>query len=291
MKLKPPSPGVGALALACLLACTLDLGLPRDARAQYNLPATFANTTEDNDSALIVRYVGAQPSGTIEVASGDLLFKHGALAAEIADTTITGCGGTAGTLDVDTTCTTLGVTLDRCNASANWRCVRLDGLRSDSDSGAKLLTLAATQATPEDGVLIKWDTSVAFHTTRLLAPPIYRSMRAYLGTGTALNANPWLGRTTCVQYMNGTSTYASGTSTIQFLSEQPSFGVTESAPTVNINFSVAGGATTANKVITDFVYTPLCMPQNERTLIRILNSAAMSVPTLVGGGKIVPNGY
>lgn len=274
--------------LAALLV-TSSLAIPPSAEAQARkTPLNVANTTDDVDVALMVRYIGAQASGTIEVASGDLLFKHGVLASEIADTTITGCGGTAGTLDVDNAaCNTIIEVLGRCNASANWRCVRLDSVPEDATAGATLLTKAATQANVVAGVNIFWDTSASFDTTRALVPLGYRTIEPYLlasggGSSQTIISNPWLGQQTFIQYFNGTSTYASGTSTIQFIEDPIAFSPTESTASTVV-FSVAGGATTVNKVITDFIYVPFACNPSVRCLVRINNSAAAAAITLVAG--------
>lgn len=271
--------------LACALAAT-----PPDVGAQ-NLPwpSSRGMTVDDTDVGILIRYVGAQVSGTVQVSSGDLLLKHGALAGEIADTTITGCGGTAGTLDVDNAaCDTIGETLDRVNASANWRAVRLDSLRSDLDSANKLIDVAATQATGVDGLGLKWDTSVVFKATQLMAPPFARSMQFYLtgsGTTSLLNSNPWNGKRVEFQYMNATSTYGSGTSAIQVITEQPFFAAAGETVTENIAFQLAGGATTVNKEVLAFIYSPLILNFNERAICRINNSAAASVIQLVCGAR------
>lgn len=256
--------------------------------AQTRLPLNGVITTDDTDVAILLRYVGTQASGTVQVASGDILLKHGALASEVADTTITGCGGTAGTLDVDNAaCDTLGETLDRINNSANWRAVRIDSVRSDALAGARLNTLAATQANTVAGVGLVWDTSVAFMVTRALLPSGFRTIDAYLGgpAGITLTPNPWAGRQTSIQYFNGTSTYASGTSTIQFIEDPIAFAVAgESAPSTVV-FSVAGGATTVNKVIADFEFLPFYCTPSVRCLVRINNSAAASAVTIVAAGN------
>lgn len=273
------------MLLAALLFAVPFLAPPAD--AQTKLPVNAVTTADDVDVAILIRYIGAQASGTIEVASGDLLMKHGVLASEIADTTITGCGGTAGTLDVDNAaCDTIGETLDRCNASANWRCVRLDSVRSDNDAGAKLLTRAATQANVVAGVSLFWDTSVAFHSTKALLPLGFRTIENYLGgpSGTTITPNPWAGRQTAIQYMNATSTYASGTSTLQFIEDPIAYATTGEVAPSTVVFSVAGGATTVNKVIADFEFLPFYCTPSVRCLVRINNSAAASVVTIVAAG-------
>lgn len=256
-----------------------------------SLPAGQANATEDNDSAFLIQYIGAQQSGTAQISSGDLLLKHGVLASEIADTTITGCGGTAGTLDVDTSpCTTLGGLVDKINTSANWRAVQLDGLRSNVTAAATLVTLAATQAKVTGGLGVKWDTSVLFQTIRAAVPSVARGIEFYLD-GVNLRANPFGGTQSFLNYLNETTTFGSGTSTIQCYSDTPTLatGGASGAATETLEYTIAGGATTVNKVIADFEFSPLGFKPNARLVCRVNNSAAASVPQLVIGAYQTPS--
>lgn len=284
MKLKILSRFLPPLLAGLVLAGVLS---PPDAHAQTRLPVNGTITADDVDIAILIRYVGAQASGTVAVTAGDLLLKHGVLSSEIADTTITGCGGTAGTLDVDNAaCDTMGETLDRINASANWRAVRLDAVRSDVLAGARLNALAATQANTVAGLGLVWDTNVAFMVTRALLPLGFRTIEPYLGGpgGTTITPNPWAGRQTYIQYFNGTSTYGSGTSTIQFIEDPISYAPAGEVAPSSVVFSVAGGGTATNKIITDFAYVPFTCNPSVRCLVRINNSAAASVVTIVAGG-------
>jgi hypothetical protein len=255
------------------------------------LPATAALTTDDTDVAFLIKHVGTSASGTAQVSSGDLLLKVGAQGSEAADTTVTGCGGTAGTLDVDNAaCDTLGELVDKINASANWRAVILDGLRTDVTASATLVTMAATAATAEDGLGVKWDTSVNFEASAAINAP--RKIGPYLspgggGTSPPLVPNVFQGRQTIVYHVNATSTYASGTSTVKVISVTPKNGTVGSESNVTTVFTLAGGATATNKVIIDALNQSgvgvLCYP-DAKCLVRIDNSAAASVVTLIAYG-------
>ncbi len=284
------------LSLAAGLLLLVGLSTQADAQVFQRiypvgtLPAGGANATEDNAVGVLIQYIGAQQSGTAQVSSGDLLLKHGVLASEAADTTVTGCGGTAGTLDVDNAaCDTAGELVDRINAGGNWRAVILDGLRSSATAANRLIDVAATQAKVNGGLGLKWDTSVAFHETRALVPSAARAIEFYLD-GTGLRANPWLGTQTFLTYLNETTTFGSGTSSIQCYSDQQvlSAGGVGSA-TETLEYTIAGGATTVNKVITDFIYAPLAFKPNARAVCRVNNSAAASVPTLVTAAVQTPS--
>jgi len=256
-------------------------------------PVSQAYTADDVDAAILIVYVGTGASGTVAVTTGDVLLKHGVLASEVADTTITRCGATDGTLDVDDAeCNTLGELVDSINASANWRAVRQDSVQSDLVSGAALLTRSATAAKTRLGVPLFWDTSVSFDTTRLLVPPGYRNdISRYLtgiGVDTKVRSNPFGGRQTSLQFYSGTSTFATGTSTIQFIEDPAAFSVTLGAEADDdvVVFSTAGGATTVAKDVTSFQTLPFYFVEGRRALVRINNSAAASVVTQVATGKI-----
>jgi hypothetical protein len=252
-------------------------------------PAAGSVTTDDTDAAFIIKYVGTAANGTVAVTSGDVLLAHGAVSAEAADATVTGCGATAGTLDVDNAaCNTLGELVDKINTSANWRAVILDGLRTDVTSGATLVTLSAASAGSADGVLIKWDTSVAFKVSFAANAP--RSMRQYMSTGAGKVAAPLMpnvfqGKQCILYHVNATSTFGSGTSTIQVFSVVPTnkTGGLVGTEVVQTVFSLAGGATTVNKVAIDSVSASgvgVLTAQNAKCLVRVANSAAASAVLL-----------
>lgn len=253
------------------------------------IPASGSLTADDTDIALLIKYVGAQANGTVAVTAGDLLLKHGAVSAEIADTTITGCGATAGTLDVDNAaCNSLGELVDKINTSANWRAVILDGLRTDVTSGATLLTLSAASAGASEGLAVNWDTSVAFKASFAANAP--RKISSYLSTGAGrvaatLMPNVFTGKQCIVYHVNATSTFGSGTSTVTISSVTPNnkSGGATGTETVQTLFSLAGGATTVNKVIVDSVSASgvgVLSAKDSKCLVRIVNSAAASAVLL-----------
>jgi hypothetical protein len=96
----------------------------------------------DQSVAIAIRYKGTQASATITVASGDITLKHGAAAAEAADSTV----GVAGVV-ADGTYTTLGAMVDAINKSPNWQAEIIDGLRSDVSTAA-LLALSEYTLSP-----------------------------------------------------------------------------------------------------------------------------------------------
>lgn len=250
-------------------------------------PANIGVAADDVGVAFLVQYIGAQQSGTIQVSSGDVLFKHGVLAAEIADTTITGCGGTAGTLDVDNAaCNTLGELVTVCNVSTNWRCVPLDGLKSDATASATLLTLAATQAKVTGGLGVTWDTSVALHETRALVPVEARSIEFYLD-GTALRPNPFQGTQTFFVHGNETVTYASGTSFIRVY--ETTYTPASATDTEVIISNKASGATTVLGEQANYLYSNLMGTPGRKLLYSIRNSAALGTVSMVATAYQTPS--
>lgn len=281
-------------------------------RARYIYPAGNVLTADDTDVAILVRYVGpgtgatTSLSGLVAVAAnGDLTFTSGTLGSEAAETDFEcpSSGANGGVIDVsDTACDTLGEVVDVINcagtggvgaSSCKWRAVIIDGLRADT-SNDSLLTISATQASAENGLELKWDTdTVGFFSTIQVGPREARRMPFYLeGMSPTrkfmLKANPWVGMQANIVYANATSTFGSGTSTWTTrtcavkLSTNSSFAGSEDCTVLT---SVAGGATTANKVFWDGTnpYGVFGNP-NEKLIARLANSAAMASTTHVVTG-------
>lgn len=115
----------------------------------------------DSPVGLAVRYRGSQASATVTVASGEITFKHGAAAAEAADSTV----GVAGVV-ADGTYTTLGAMVDAINLSANWIAEIVDGLRADTSTNVLLARSETTLSPTRRQVLPLFiDTSVALSLT------------------------------------------------------------------------------------------------------------------------------
>ena len=111
---------------------------------------------EDVTVGMIVQYIGSEDSGKIQVTSaGDLVFIHGDVGSEAADTTI--IATVPGTINVDTDGSapaTAKEVEDIINGSKNWRC-RQTGLLPDDDmdvSTGFLITRASTQAKVAAGI-------------------------------------------------------------------------------------------------------------------------------------------
>lgn len=245
---------------------------------------------------ILIKFVGTAQSGTVAVAAGgDITLKVGDSSSEAADTT-TECpvsGALGGVIDVsDAACNTLGEVVDSINSSANWRAVIIDGLRSDS-SDDTLTTRSETVATAVDGLPLYKDGAVDFLATACINCP--RSMTQYVnkagGQSWSFEPNLFKGTQAVVLYANETSTFGSGTSLLSVVSSLVGYksggtaGVgnagTETA-TVIIG-SLTGGATTVQaepiKASATGPYGFLCR-KDERCLVRLTNSAAMSAITM-----------
>lgn len=120
----------------------------------------------DTNIGLMAKYIGAQASGTITTAAttGDLTFKHGALASEVVDATV----GVAGVLDL-TNYTTIQLVLQAINLSPNWEAWAVDlpgDFLTNISAGNGIFIVggvAATQAKVADGISAPFlvDTSLA----------------------------------------------------------------------------------------------------------------------------------
>lgn len=248
-----------------------------------------AIATDDTDVAMLVKYVGNEGSGLVAVdaATGDLTFTDGAEGGEAATDTFE-CpvsGGLGGVIDVsNAACNTLGEVCDAINGQSSgatgWRCVILDGLRSDSSNNS-LLTISATAATAEAGLGLAWDTdTVGFNVSRCMN--CSRDISTYLagvGTNPKLVPNPFAGTRTFFLTGRATSTYGSGTSTFQIISSLVNNNLNNTeygAETNTTIWSIAGGATTAEAIFNQFEPYGLPCKKSEKCLARLSNSAAMA---------------
>lgn len=231
---------------------------------------------DDTPIGLLVRYIGSQISGTVEVnAGGDILFKHGALGAEAADTTVS----TDGTITVAGAAEdTFGEVVDVINLSANWEAVLVDVARSHTSTDA-LKVQAATQAKVNAGLQLVLDTDTAKIASRLIAPEAYRKdLRTYEKQGVVNAAFPFIGFRAALIRARSLSTFGAGTSTFKVYSE-----LARSPYSQIVAWSIAGGATTVEKTY-DFADGEIVCDQGGRLIVALENSAAMASTGLNGQG-------
>ena len=268
-------------------------------------PASVVVTATASNTALLIRYVGAQVSGTIDVAAnGDVTFKHGAIGAEVVDTSVE-CDGTiavtgsrSGIWDVsDAACNTITegagiINGQRTSTSVqNWIIIPLDALGSDdlnwSGSGG-LVTVSAQSASTLNGYAAKWDTAVTFTDTIALLPPEARVMSYYV-TGTIPTrisikpGNPFQYMKTIVGAVNATSTYGSGASSYAISQVLPNYVASTAfgeTVTTLLPTTAGGGSTTLKAYIALSDSGPrIFSAEGQKIVGRLTNTLAMSAIT------------
>lgn len=230
------------------------------------------------DTPLVVKYIGSSAIAklAVDASTGDLTFTQGAVGTE-TDTTLE-CpvsGALGGVIDVsNAACDTLGEVVDIINASTDWRAVIVDGLRADSANNT-LITLAADAGVQAPGGLgLLNDGTVSLTMTRALTDK--RTMASYLGGGNTLLVNPFRGERTVAYQFSATTTYSSGTSTLQVISVKPD--IRNGSETATVVWSAAGGATTVLGTL-NFQPFGIFGRKDEKLLVRVLNSAVMTAAT------------
>jgi hypothetical protein len=258
------------------------------------LPFGAGLSADDTDVALVVRYVGTGAGASTNVAvsaAGDLTFLKTGVAVDEFECPVSGALG--GVIDVsDTACDTMGEVVDVINASTNWRAFLVGALRADS-SNDTLLTISATDATAANGLGLKFDTDVA-KIASIAFMPAGNDINFFIaGTGSmgagGFRPEPFSTWRGAVSLIRATSTFASGTSTIKVYSVRSTIGrAGKGAETVTTLWSIAGGATTAEKLL-DYSETPLYGKAGEKLLVRLENSAAMATISLHAYGALYLN--
>lgn len=274
---------------AFLAALAATFAIPAGAQVVQAILAPSQNTSRivsavSTHVPLVVKYVGDNTSGgTVAVAAGgDITFKEGAVGSSAADDSME-CpvsGALGGVIDVsDTACDTLGEVVDVLNASTNWRAIIVDGLRSDSSDNT-LVTISETAANGEDGLNLLGDTAVTFDVAIGALPTELRSIKRYLGPreqGAKMIPNPLLGSKPVFYFLEATTTYGSGSSTLEgycVLQRLRSSGSTNGSETVTQIFSLAGGATTVSGTVDARQFGGLQCSEGEKLFVRVNNSEA-----------------
>lgn len=235
---------------------------------------------DDTPIGLLIRYVGAQISGTVTVAAdGNITFKHGALGAEANDTSIGGAADAGATIDVsEVTEDTFGEVVDLINGSANWEAVLVDVLRTHTSTDA-LKAKAAAQAKTNAGLQCELDTDTAKIATRLIAPEAYRKdLRTYEKQGVVDPSFPFIGFRAALIRARSLSTFGAGTSAFKVYSE-----LARSPYSQITAWNIAGGATTVEKTY-DFSDGEIVSDQGARMIVGLENSDAMASTGLNGQG-------
>lgn len=304
-----------------LLSVLLVLANIAQAQASYNVAVPKGTSSvagevlEDGDTALFCKYIGTNACGSIAVdaSTGDLTFTDGTCGAESATSTFE-CPVSAplgGVIDVsNAACNTVGEVVDIVNASSNWRCLPYAALRADDLNGlsnaGSLVTISATLATGPNGLGLKYDSSVFASSTKVLAstsPSNQPSGYALLspgGNSTSFNKNPWANDQYLLSAASVRSTYASGTSLIYVYAVERNFAAAGSETVTTLWGPVTAGATTYEMAlgsctvgdaaasddgcVTAWGIGGLLAPPGNEVLVRVTNSAAMSVNVVAVNG-------
>jgi hypothetical protein len=248
-------------------------------------------------SPILIKYVGSSPAGgTVTVAAnGDITLKTGPVGSSVADAT-TECpvsGGLGGVITVaNAACDTLGEVVDAINASANWRAVIQDGLRSDTSNAAgngALVTLAETSASNAKGLALAGDSTATLQATILLAP-VRNDIQYYVGpneTGAKINLNPFNDSQLEVLRANATATgTGADTFKIYHTSEMKNQVCTLTASAVScaaaetetLAYQEPGGTTGVNKAF-DFSEVGFLGKPGGRVLVRTDFATTMTAVT------------
>lgn len=244
--------------------------------------------SDDGDVALVVEYIGSQPSGTVTVsAGGDITFKHGAVGSEAVDPTIDSGGDDDGVIDVsDSNANTFGKVVDLINGSANWRAYLVDVLRSDNSNAStgSILAASETQAKVAGGYRLFKDTSkvlnlsVALRNGKYPDPFTKGAEVSGVVTFPVTEAGKWSEAMKIVS----NNTFDSGSSTIEVHRVNRFTGAS-----VKMH-SRAGGATTVEQTIdlSDGAGRGLATEVDEYLLVRMVGSAACT-GFLTATGKVI----
>jgi len=280
-----------AMAVAAILALTVLPATAVDIPVRAPMAVSGALSAVSTDVGMWVKYVGTtafttKPTIAVAAADADIaLTFNGA-----ADTTITGCGGTAGTLDTaQTGCDTLGELCNRINASANWACVLESALAGDASANA-LDTVAASDAVTQPGGLgLKKDTVVALNVVVPLRPG---TTGDWYFQGNAPNPNPFAGYFTFIQAIRENVTSGGTVGEFMVIGVTPTVrgaGASKVYSEVTRTiWSEPGAATTVEKNLS-FINFPLMSTPGEKVLVKISATSTLTAPKLNAVGVMGKN--
>lgn len=177
----------------------------------------------DGDLLFLIKYIGDEDSGIVDLDTGNLELLDGDLAGEtidaqletIADTYNAACGVTLGIdLGANAACDTYGEVADIVNASDDWRMILVQSLRSDTweSAGAEITDPGDTQCKLPGGLAVYSDTSDNKYVTAVVWPHYDRTTMAdiepFLGAGGIDGAGG--ARTKEADLLDGTRTWLLG---------------------------------------------------------------------------------
>jgi len=244
--------------------------------ASAQQPVSIA-IADDTSIAMLVRYVGANTSADVAVETdGNLTFRVAATAYDGFECPVSGALG--GVIDVsDAACNTMGEVVDTINGSgSDFRAVLVDSYRAEVSTDA-MVTFSATEVTRTDGLQLNIDTDVIFTLSYALIP-VRNDISVFLGgpPNYRLLENPFGGMWASLQWLEGASTYGSGTSNWYVYSVKPSNKASGSETVTTLWGPEAGAATTVTKQLSQFQTNMLPGRFHEKMIVHLVNSAAMA---------------
>jgi len=196
-----------ALVFALLFTCGIAIGQWGFHPTQDAISIPF-NIDDDESVIMVIKYIGSEVSGTVDINAGNLELHHGDLASEAADTNVTtvfdalnaSCGVTAGIdLAADAACDTWGEVVDGINSTTNWRAVLIDQHRSGTiiAAGADVVDPADGQAKVYGGLAVLQDCSDVGWINHALLPwdalGLHNSIEPWIDNDGDLIQNPLQG--------------------------------------------------------------------------------------------------
>jgi hypothetical protein len=234
------------------------------------VPASGFVGADDTDVALICSYTGTDAGGgEIAVAAGgDITFTVATVADATFECPVSGALG--GVIDVsDAACDTLGEVVDIVNGKTtnsltpttgtDFKCVIIDGLRTDS-SNDTLLTFSAATADYPNGKSLLFDSDVALTTSFAVLPLEARSLPFYWRARGVLAADPFLNWTGVVGYVWEDTGTCTGADTTRVIAENYSGTKQQTL------FRQPSNTTTP--VTWDFSRFPIFGPQGSKVVVR-----------------------
>lgn len=242
---------------------------------------------DDVSELFVIYYIGTAASAIVDIAStGDITFKHGVLSSEAADDDIKLDADENGIIDLDTDVTDYASLKRKIDSSDNWRC-KLTGALPDDDPHTTT-TGHFTEVTGGTVVINPTGRKTAGYTVMT-----DDTDSKYIVAALTLNDHPDI-----IHNHDGNvhhelnrvialSTYASGSSTLKV------YACDDRRGTSRLILTLPTGATTvqvAYPLETYNIDQPLVTLQGERLVVKLLNSAAMSVVRLKIEGRSLPYG-
>jgi len=233
------------------------------------------HAADDQDIGMVVKYIGSGASGKVQVveAAEHLVFTHGALGSEVADTTIQ-IGSTPGSIDVtEATANIMGEVVDHINASANWEAYLVDMLRDDNSNAStgSLKTAAAAQAKVDGGLALVKDTSKVLNISLAIDNIVFQHI-----AGEVLNSKANQNYVQSVLKYVSKITNGSGDTVVDF------YSIDREAKTEKKIFSHAGGATTVEQTKDLFPAQIDAYKNGNIIMVRVSGTACAGVLSVLG---------